>query len=116
MGTAVNWSSSYAKALLAAMRQEDLAKPEQPEKIAGMTREQIARMEREMASLHRDFKQVETHTVTTFSHLVIASGYLAKLVNNKEIERYLAANHAELLEEFRSIITASSLDQTGMAD
>ena len=55
MGTAANWSSSYAKALLAATRQDDLAKPDQPKKIAGMTREQMARMEREMASLHQDF-------------------------------------------------------------
>ncbi|WP_295807671.1 plasmid partitioning protein RepB C-terminal domain-containing protein [uncultured Nitratireductor sp.] len=115
MGTAANWSSSYAKALLAATKQEDLAKPDQPKKIAGMTREQMARMEREMASLHQDFKQIESSYGDDVLHLVIASGYLGKLVGNKEIERYLSVHHAELLEEFRSIIASSSLDQTGMA-
>ena len=113
MGTAANWSSSYAKALLAATRQDDLAKPDQPKKIAGMTREQMARMEREMASLHQDFKQIENSYGDDILHLVIASGYLAKLVGNKEIERYLAQYHAELLDEFRCIIAATSLDQTG---
>ena len=79
---------------MAATRQDDLAKPDQPKKIAGMTREQMAPMEREMApmewemaSLHQDFKQ---------------------------IERYLAQHHAELLDEFRSVIAATSLDQTGV--
>lgn len=114
MGTAANWSSSYAKALLAATRQDDLAKPDQPKKIAGMTREQMARMEREMASLHQDFKQIENSYGDDILHLVIASGYLAKLVGNKEIERYLAQYHAELLDEFRSVIAATSLDQTGV--
>lgn len=115
MGTAANWSSSYAKALLAATKQEDLAKPDQPKKIAGMTREQMARMEREMASLHQDFKQIENSYGDDVLHLVIASGYLGKLIGNKEIERYLSVHHTELLDEFRSIIASSSLDQTGIA-
>jgi ParB-like chromosome segregation protein Spo0J len=113
MGTAANWTSSYAKALLAATKQEDLAKPEQPKKIAGLTRDQMARMEREMDSLHQDFKQIETSYGDDILHLVIASGYLAKLVANKEIEHFLSQNHAEILEKFRSIIAAASLDQTG---
>lgn len=115
MGTAANWTSSYAKALLAATKQEDLANPDRPKKIAGMTREQMARMEREMASLHQDFKEIENSYGDDILHLVIASGYLGKLVANKEIERFLSQHHAEILEEFRSIIAATSLDQTGLA-
>lgn len=79
-----------------------------------MTREQMARMELEIASLHQDFKQIENSYGDDIMHLVIASGYLAKLVGNKEIERYLAQHHAELLDEFRSVIAATSLDQTGI--
>lgn len=33
MATAANWTASYAKALLAATRQEQLAKPDQPKKL-----------------------------------------------------------------------------------
>ena len=47
--------------------------------------------------------------------VMIASGYLGKLVGNKEIERYMSVHHAEFLDEFRSIIASSSLDQTSMA-
>lgn len=115
MATATNWTSSYAKALLAATRQDELAKPDQPKKIAGLTSEQMARMAREMTSLHRDFKLIENSYGDDILHLVIASGYLSKMVSNKEAQRYLSIHHAELLEEFCAIIAASSLDQTQTA-
>ena len=112
MVTAGNWTSSYAKALLAATKQDDLARPDRPKKIAGVTPEQMARMEREMAALHQDFKQIEASYGDDILHLVIAAGYLSRLVANKEIERYLARHHPEILQEFRAIIAAASLDQT----
>lgn len=111
-----NWTSSYAKALLAATKQADLAKPDQPKRITGLTREQMAKMEREMASLHQDFKQIEETYGDDALHLVVASGYLAKLLSNKEIERYMNQYHPEFLQEFRAIIDASSLDQTQEID
>ncbi|MDO6966088.1 plasmid partitioning protein RepB C-terminal domain-containing protein [Rhizobium alvei] len=114
MLTVHNWTSSYAKALLAATKQEDLAKPDRPKKIGGLTREQMARMEREMASLHQDFKQIEESYGDDILHLVVASGYLSKLVGNAEIERFLTQRYPEFLDEFRAIIVASSLDQTGL--
>jgi ParB-like chromosome segregation protein Spo0J len=110
-----NFTSSYAKALLAATRQADLARPDKPKKVGGMTPEQMARMEREMESLNQDFKALETSYGDDVLHLVIASGYLARLVGNPEIERFLQSRHPEILDEFRSIITAASLDQSSLA-
>jgi hypothetical protein len=48
--------------------------------------------------------------------LVIASGYLSKLVRNSGIRRYLARNYAEILAEFNAIIAATSLAQAGTSD
>lgn len=110
-----NFTSSYAKALLAATRQGDLNRPEKPKKVGGMTPEQMARMEREMASLNQDFKALEASYGDDVLHLVIASGYLARLIGNPEIERFLQSRHPEILDEFRSIITAASLDQSSPA-
>lgn len=45
-------------------------------------------------------------------HLVIASGYLARLIGHPEIERFLRSRHPEILDEFRAIITVASLDQS----
>lgn len=115
MVTAGNYTASYAKALLAATRQADLVKADAPKKIAGMTPEQMARMEREMEKLQRDLKTVESRYGEDVLQLVIASGYLSKLVANAEIKRYLGQHHPEILSEFRAIIAATSLDQVNTA-
>jgi ParB-like chromosome segregation protein Spo0J len=115
MGIAGNWTSAYAKALLAATRQAELARPDQPKKIRGLTNEQMSRMENEMASLTQAYKQIENSYGDDILHLVIAVGYLSRLVANRDVERYLALNHTELLEEFRAIMAATSLDQSGMS-
>lgn len=107
-----NWTSSYAKALLAATKQDDLAKPDKPKKITGLSREQMARMEREMDSLHQDFKQIEASYGDDILHLVIAAGYLSRLLSNSEISKFLEGHYPEFVDEFRAIISASSLDQT----
>ena len=57
--SAANFSSGYAKAILAATRQTGLAKPDKPKAAHGMTPEQMARMEREMEGLQQEFKAVE---------------------------------------------------------
>lgn len=110
-----NFTSAYAKALLAATRQADLTRPDKPKRMGGMTPEQMARMEREMASLNQDFKALEASYGDDVLDLVIASGYLSRLVSNTEVERYLQGHHPEILDEFRAIISAASLDQSAPA-
>ncbi len=108
-----NFTSRYAQALLAATRQEDLAQPERPKKIRGLTPEQMARMEREMEGLQREFKAVETSYGDSVLNLVVASGYLAKLIGNPRMSRYLERHHPEILAEFKAIVVTSSLDEVG---
>lgn len=111
MSTAGNYSASYSRALLAATRQADLVKSDQPKRVAGMTGEQMARMEREMENVQRDLKAVESGYGEDVLQLVIASGYLSKLIRNPGIKRYLSQHHPEILAEFQAIISATSLDQ-----
>ncbi|QYC11492.1 ParB N-terminal domain-containing protein [Brevundimonas nasdae] len=111
MLSANNFTSAYAKALLAATRQTDLIRPDKPKRVGGMTSDQMARMEREMASLTKDFRALEASYGDDVLHLVLASGYLNRLLGNTLIERYLTTRHPELVEEFRAIISASSLDE-----
>jgi len=49
-----------------------------------MTPEQMARMEHEMEGLQRDFKAVEASYGDSVLNLVIAAGYVAKLIANKQ--------------------------------
>jgi ParB-like chromosome segregation protein Spo0J len=113
MLSANNFTSAYAKALLAATRQADLVRQDKPKRVGGMTPDQMARMEREMASLTQDFRALEASYGDDVLHLVVASGYLNRLLANPLIERYLVTRHPELVDEFRAIITASSLDEAG---
>lgn len=113
MGSVGNYTTSYAKALLAGTKQIDLVKSDQPKRVAGLTSEQMARMEREMETVERDLKLVEAQYGEDVLQLVIAAAYLAKLLANRNIKRYLTQQHPEILTEFTAIISAASLDQAG---
>jgi hypothetical protein len=65
MNSVGNFTSSHAKALLAATRQPELAKPERPKRVGGISPTQMARMEREMETLQHDFKASNRTTATS---------------------------------------------------
>lgn len=111
MGSVGNFTSSYAKAILAATKQSDLAKPDKPKEVGGMTTEQMARMERELESVNRDFKAVEDSFGDDVLHLVLASRYIGKIVANSNVSAYIDKRHPDILAEFRNIVALSSLDQ-----
>lgn len=115
MVTAGNFTANYAKARIIATRSRDLVDPDRPKKAGGMTPDEMAQMQREMENLHRHFKAIEAGYGDDVLNLVIATGYVAKLVGNPAIERYLERYHPEIVSEFRSIIAAASLDQASAA-
>jgi ParB-like chromosome segregation protein Spo0J len=108
-----NFTARYAEALLAATRQEDLTQPDRPKKIRGLSAEQMARMEREMGGLQREFKAVSASYGDTVLNLVVAAGYVSSLIGNPRVSGYLERRHPEILTEFRAIIDATSLEETG---
>lgn len=97
---------SYAKALLAATPKEQLAEPEKPKAIHGVSAEAIARMEEEMDHLQRDYRLIEDGYGTTILNLVVAKGYIGRLLANDAIARYLERNHPEMKRELEGIIAA----------
>lgn len=110
MVSANNFSVNYAKALLATSKPRDLHKPEQLKKATGLSTEQMARLEREMASVSEDYKELEASYGDDMLLLVIAGGFLERMLSRAPLEEFLASRHAEVLENFRSIVSAASLD------
>jgi hypothetical protein len=110
MASMNNYTGSYAKAMLAATKQEDLAKPERPKVIAGITTEKMARMERELERLNHDYRAIESGFGDDVLHLVLASRYLGRLVANERVAAYMEKRHPDILGEFRTIVTATSLE------
>ena len=110
-----NFSCAYAKALLAATRQADLVQSDKPKKVGKMTPEQMARLEREMATLNQDFRALEASYGDDVLQLVISAAYVGRLIANPAVQAYMDKRQPELLEELRGIVTAASLDQGSSA-
>lgn len=110
MASVNNFTGSYAKAILAATKQDDLARPDRPKAVTGVTTEQMARMERELEKLNSDYRAIEANFGDDVLQLVLASRYLGRLIRNTTIANYLESRHAEIIGEFRTIVEATSLE------
>ena len=81
-----------------------------PEKLLGITQEQMLRMEREMANLNGQYKLVEQTYGQDMLNLVLARGYLIKILENKSVVKHLKLRNPEVLEQFKSIIETTSIE------
>lgn len=99
-----NFSMPYVKALYAATNGELLIKPNGSKKLNGLSPEQMARMEREIAGLQRDLKLIEeSYGIETIT-LVLARAYLLCLLGNNRVMRYLSQLHGDPLAALKSVI------------
>ncbi|HEY0219082.1 MAG TPA: plasmid partitioning protein RepB C-terminal domain-containing protein [Afipia sp.] len=97
------YSVTYAKSLVGATPQALLVDAAKPKHIEGLTEDQVALMEQESANLDREFRLVEQSYGTDHLDLVVATGYLNRLIENARVVRYLAQSFPELLAEFQKI-------------
>jgi len=98
-----NFTISYAKTLLIATPEAQLAPGRRRIQVRGVTEEQLALMQRESASLDREFRLIEDSYAADHLDVVLARGYLARLVGNPKVARYLEQHHKEILSEFIQI-------------
>lgn len=96
------YSTGYAKSIVAATPADQLV-GERPKFVRGLTTAQIALMEQETADLDRDFKLIESSYGADHLDLVLATGYIARLLGNARVVGYLAQHHGEILREFQKI-------------
>lgn len=106
-----NITVAYAQALVAATPSNLLVGETKPRKIAGVNADQMAKMEREMGNLHEQFKLAEQSYGQDILNLVLAKGYLAKLMANEAVLRHLTRNHSDVLNEFDNIVRMVALDK-----
>lgn len=106
MASASNYSSAYAKALLAATKDADRVKPARP-KPRIVTSADLTLMDRELKSVQRDLKIVEASYGHDMLNLVIAARYVLQIIGNPRIGHYLVENHPEVMREFRAITSAA---------
>jgi len=110
MNSVNNYTRPYALALIASTPKELFVENNHKKEKMGAKPEDIARMEKEMKSLERDFKMIEENYGENVLNLVLARGYLTKLLDNARVIRFLSNHHGEILSEFQKIIESSSLE------
>lgn len=105
-----NFSVPYTKALLAATKPEMLVDPEKHKPVDGLTPEQVAKMQKEMEVLQRELKLLEESHGNEVLNLVLARGYLGKILANARVVRYLSQHHGDICRELQAIHETGSLD------
>lgn len=113
MISANNYSASYAKCLYAATPEDLKLTADRPQDEHGLSPEDIARMQRELANVTQDLKLIEETHGDNVLNLVVAVGYLRSLVANSRVLKFLGQHYAAILTEFQKIIGAPELDGSG---
>ena len=106
-----NFTVMFARALRAATSENQLATARKGKGGGKPTPsgQQIARMERELAALQTQVKSVEETYGIDNLHLTVARGYVAKLLANNRVVRWLATHQQDYLGEFQKIAEIDTL-------
>lgn len=94
---------AYAQSLVASTP-EDLLIQGARNKPKGLSANQIEVMQRESENLDREFHSIEANYGKDHLDLVLAIGYLSKLLANARVVGFLAQHHAGILSEFQKSI------------
>jgi ParB-like chromosome segregation protein Spo0J len=106
-------TAAHADALLKATPPEqrtDYA-PLQPEQPKGDPLEQIVKLEREMNQVQEKYKDAEKSYGSELLNLVVAKGYLTKLVGNEAVRSWISRHAPEILEQFDLVINTTSMEE-----
>ncbi|MGE8328654.1 plasmid partitioning protein RepB C-terminal domain-containing protein [Pseudomonas urmiensis] len=102
------FTGRYAEMVLAATRPEQLVEAKKVSE--GVTVEDIARMEREMEKLYHDYRLVEDTLGETMLVLVVAKGYVSRILRNQTIAAYLERFEPDLVRELAGVVEAVTAD------
>ncbi|WP_426290421.1 plasmid partitioning protein RepB C-terminal domain-containing protein [Sphingomonas sp. TWP1-3-1] len=102
MVTMNRFSVSYARSLVASTPDDQLVAGK-PRRMVGLTEDQVATMQRESENVDRQLRAVEQTYSSDQFDLMLAAGYVNRLLGNVRIVRYLAQHHADILTEFQKL-------------
>ena len=107
-----NITVAHAQALLKATPNEqrtDVAPPERENKTAPL--EQIVKLEKEMSQVHTQYKDAEQNYSSDLLNLVVAKGYLNKLLANASVVDYIGRHEPEILEHLQLVVNTVSMEE-----
>jgi ParB-like chromosome segregation protein Spo0J len=98
-----NYAAPYVRALVVATPASQLKEPEKRKPYGGLSSDEQTSMEQEMSKLQRDIKAVEESYGTNMLTLVVANGYLSRLLENEQVSGYLRRHHGELHRQLETL-------------
>lgn len=112
MSASNNYSTRFARGLLAVTKPEGLVNPEEVYKRIRITAaNKQAVMEQGSDALIEDFKIVQKNYTSDLLSLTIAAGYLKRMLGNIRIERHLIKHHTEVLQAIHETLAAVDEDK-----
>lgn len=102
---------AHAEALLKATPPEQRAdlKPAERDKTSPI--EQIVKLEKEMSQVQTQYKDAEQNYGSDLLNLVVAKGYLTKLLSNDAVNSYIQRLEPEILEQFELVVNTVSMEE-----
>ena len=73
--------------------------------------EQIVKLEKEMNQVHTQYRDAESHYGSDLLNLVLAKGYLAKLLANEAVKTFVGSQQPEILEHFELVVNTVSMEE-----
>lgn len=106
-------TAAHADALLKAtpLEQRTDYKSPKPEEPKGNPLEQIVKLEREMSQVQEKYKHAEENYGSELLNLVVAKGYLKKLMENEGVSAYVGRHAPEILEQFELVLNTVSMEE-----
>jgi len=114
MIAANKFTKSYAEMILATTRSEALTDKEKNKRKDEISPEDLSRMEAEMRRLQHDSKSAQDTAGDTMLSLVIAKGFVTRILRNENIASYLNQYHPDLLTSLNMTIDAISTEGRGL--
>ncbi len=103
---------AHAEALLKATPPEQRTdvRPLQAERRAAPI-EQIEKLEREMSQVQEKYQEAESSYGSDLLNLVVAKGYLTKLLANEAVKSYIARHDPEILSHLELVVNTVSMEE-----
>lgn len=102
-----NYSTRFARGLLAVTKPDGLVAPEETYKrIRHTTASKKAVMEQGSDALIEELRLVEKNYTSDLLSLTIAAGYLQRMLQNTRVERHLLKRHPDLLQAIEQVLAS----------
>jgi ParB-like chromosome segregation protein Spo0J len=105
-----NFTMAHAEALLKATPPEQRSDTPQVRTKAPPL-DQIVKLEKEMSQVHTQYKDAEQHYGSDLLNLVLAKGFITKLLGNEAVKQFIDQTEPEILGHFERVVNTVSMEE-----